>query len=137
MWTCPKCGERLEDQFDSCWRCAPSAQLALGESQPPQVKLKWFHYFFAGGISYVIPCLGLLVGCGGLWLNAVSWSEGRLIVPIRSELWLFMLVPSAITFALLFPFLRFPAQRRIVAVCLLFAWLLLFLALAPAKTRAI
>src|SRR5215831_68270 len=22
MWTCPKCGERIEDQFDSCWRCA-------------------------------------------------------------------------------------------------------------------
>jgi hypothetical protein len=22
MWTCPKCGEQIEDQFDSCWRCA-------------------------------------------------------------------------------------------------------------------
>jgi hypothetical protein len=22
MWTCPKCNEQLEDQFDSCWRCA-------------------------------------------------------------------------------------------------------------------
>ena len=21
MWTCPNCGERLEPQFDSCWRC--------------------------------------------------------------------------------------------------------------------
>ncbi len=21
MWTCPKCGEILEDQFDSCWKC--------------------------------------------------------------------------------------------------------------------
>ena len=22
MWTCPKCGERLDDQFESCWKCA-------------------------------------------------------------------------------------------------------------------
>lgn len=22
MWICPKCGEKLEDQFDSCWKCA-------------------------------------------------------------------------------------------------------------------
>ena len=22
MWTCPNCGERIEDQFDSCWKCA-------------------------------------------------------------------------------------------------------------------
>jgi hypothetical protein len=22
MWTCKDCGEKLEDQFDSCWRCA-------------------------------------------------------------------------------------------------------------------
>src|ERR1043166_907851 len=22
MWTCPKCNERIEDDFDSCWICA-------------------------------------------------------------------------------------------------------------------
>ena len=22
MWTCDKCGEEIEDQFDACWRCA-------------------------------------------------------------------------------------------------------------------
>lgn len=28
-WTCPKCGERVEGQFSSCWRCGtPRAQLA-------------------------------------------------------------------------------------------------------------
>ena len=21
MWTCSKCGEEIEDQFDSCWKC--------------------------------------------------------------------------------------------------------------------
>jgi hypothetical protein len=27
VWVCPKCGEKLDDQFDSCWKCA-------GESNP-------------------------------------------------------------------------------------------------------
>jgi hypothetical protein len=22
MWTCSQCGEEIEDQFDSCWKCA-------------------------------------------------------------------------------------------------------------------
>jgi hypothetical protein len=22
MWKCPKCNESIEDQFDSCWKCA-------------------------------------------------------------------------------------------------------------------
>jgi hypothetical protein len=22
MWACQKCGESVEDQFDSCWKCA-------------------------------------------------------------------------------------------------------------------
>ena len=30
MWTCPKCGEKIEDQFDSCWKCA---------GQPDQIGL--------------------------------------------------------------------------------------------------
>jgi hypothetical protein len=22
MWTCPKCQEQIDDEFDSCWKCA-------------------------------------------------------------------------------------------------------------------
>ena len=25
MWTCPECGERHDDQYDSCWKCAGAA----------------------------------------------------------------------------------------------------------------
>jgi hypothetical protein len=25
MWTCPQCKETVEDQFDSCWKCAGQA----------------------------------------------------------------------------------------------------------------
>jgi len=26
MWTCSKCKESIEDQFDACWKCAGEAQ---------------------------------------------------------------------------------------------------------------
>ena len=26
MWKCTQCSEMIEDQFDSCWRCAGQAQ---------------------------------------------------------------------------------------------------------------
>ena len=29
MWTCPTCGERIEDQFDSCWKCANAGREIL------------------------------------------------------------------------------------------------------------
>lgn len=33
MWTCGQCGEKLEEQFNSCWKCsAPREQAA---STPP------------------------------------------------------------------------------------------------------
>jgi hypothetical protein len=46
MWTCPKCQERIEDQFDSCWKCAtPKATLppraGEGEDAPPKRRLAY------------------------------------------------------------------------------------------------
>jgi hypothetical protein len=26
MWTCRTCGEKLEDQFDACWKCGSSKE---------------------------------------------------------------------------------------------------------------
>jgi hypothetical protein len=46
-WTCPRCGERIEDQFDSCWSCStpktkPAApnpsQEAQGETPPSDAR---------------------------------------------------------------------------------------------------
>ncbi len=38
MWTCNKCGEKLGDQFDSCWRCSspkPAAGTAVAPAAAP------------------------------------------------------------------------------------------------------
>src|SRR5262245_29720579 len=35
MWKCPKCGEQIEPQFDSCWKCAgPTPGIAKSPSAP-------------------------------------------------------------------------------------------------------
>src|SRR5262245_61523481 len=30
MWKCEVCGEEIDDQFDSCWRCAGAGELGIG-----------------------------------------------------------------------------------------------------------
>jgi len=32
MWTCAKCGERIEEQFDSCWKCSTPRGEAAAEA---------------------------------------------------------------------------------------------------------
>ncbi len=29
MWNCPHCGEQIEDQFDSCWKCTKPTENTL------------------------------------------------------------------------------------------------------------
>ena len=40
MWRCPKCNENIEDQFDSCWKCAATE---LREPPPNDSVLVWVY----------------------------------------------------------------------------------------------
>lgn len=40
MWTCAKCGEKIQEQFDSCWKCsAPRA--GTPSTDPREGKPAW------------------------------------------------------------------------------------------------
>ncbi len=119
MWTCPKCGEQLEDQFDSCWKCAlPGQHLGkVFQRSPP--RLKWFHYFVAAAVSYMVPWLAMVIGPVG------SMSRLRELYPAPA-MWLAMSVPCVITFILLLPFLRFRVERWLASGFLLVAWAVVF-----------
>jgi hypothetical protein len=42
MWTCSKCGEKIEDQFDSCWKCStPRNTSAVPPPIPEPAAPKW------------------------------------------------------------------------------------------------
>ena len=34
MWNCQKCGEPIEDQFDTCWKCGTAKAALPAESSP-------------------------------------------------------------------------------------------------------
>jgi serine protease inhibitor len=44
MWTCPKCGEKLEDQFDSCWKCAVQPEKTVSV----HIHRRWRRFFLVG-----------------------------------------------------------------------------------------
>ena len=96
-------------------------------SRALQVKLRWFHYLFAAGMSYLIPCLAMLL----VWPT----NDRRGLLLVTSEPWLFMLLPAGLTFGVLFPFLRAPVQRRIALVCVCVGWMLVIGLLIPTKCR--
>ncbi len=57
MWTCEKCGERIEDQFDSCWRCSaargsiPGQAPAAAPAQPAEQKWHLAYRIFRGTLA--------------------------------------------------------------------------------------
>jgi hypothetical protein len=62
MWKCPTCGESLEDQFDSCWKCAKaSATEGVGRVATPRCG------------AFALACLSVaqiaaFLGCLAWWI---------------------------------------------------------------------
>jgi hypothetical protein len=52
MRICAKCGENIEDQFDSCWKCAGAAQ-----TPPPAQDLYWVYPVISLTSSLGLGCL--------------------------------------------------------------------------------
>jgi hypothetical protein len=61
MWLCPKCNESIEDQFDSCWKCAGAVQ-----APPPMQDLAWM---------YPLISLVAWAGLGSLHSAFEHWSH--------------------------------------------------------------
>jgi hypothetical protein len=123
MWSCPKCGEEIEDQFDSCWKCAGAMQ-GIAVSAPKQ-SLRWFHYVMACAAAYLMPLFGSIIGCALLphtWGHRTLFSNG--IEVFRDPvLWLLLAVPAPITFLVLWPFLNSRILRRVVYALLSLFWM--------------
>jgi hypothetical protein len=41
MWTCKTCGEKLEDQFQSCWKCTSPREPGQPAETPAEPGAKW------------------------------------------------------------------------------------------------
>jgi serpin B len=67
MWTCPKCGEQIEDQFDSCWKCAAPPEKSAPK---PLFSRGCKRYLFLG----IVFELGLLLIC---FMPTESWLQSH------------------------------------------------------------
>ena len=129
MWKCPKCGECLEDQFDSCWKCA-------GQTGPPLPapfeRLTFRHYAYALLMSYLVPWLAAFFGS---WWFPYPWSVPfkRLFLDAQLDILFWMVVPAGITFLALLPFLRYRLGRKAALVALCAMW---FVLERPAMTKS-
>lgn len=96
MWTCPKCGEVSEDQFDNCWKCAGDAQ------PPPHAQDVFWLYPFVSSVSLL--ALGSITQF--FWHSphhgADYFSAGGALVGIATSavgVWAFLSCPSRHRFA--------------------------------------
>ena len=53
MRICPKCGEQIEEQFDSCWKCAAEPKPVIA----PAKRLTWSYFILAGIMSVLAVML--------------------------------------------------------------------------------
>jgi serpin B len=65
MWTCPKCGEKIEDQFDSCWKCAAQPE----QTVPSPLVSRQGKFFFLFGILFEIVLILLCFLLPESWLQ--------------------------------------------------------------------
>ncbi len=126
MWTCQKCNEQIEDQFDSCWNCAGEAAGITPQQHPP---LKLINYIFASIASCLMPVLvcflhgiSVLDSNYGIQRTPLYYGVKMFVEPI---FWGLMIVPAVITLILLVPFLSSKMWRRIAYACVCLAWLYL------------
>ena len=108
MWTCPKCGETIEEQFDSCWKCAGhSSQAVLPSSKHGSVS----------AVPYAIFVPVLAVMAQSAWI-AQGWSFRNTLLAhvFHPVILLSMIVVAFISYFVLRPFAAYQVARRVVFV---------------------
>jgi hypothetical protein len=130
MWSCPKCGEKIEDQFDSCWRCAAAPEEAL----EPIVRLGWQFFLVAALAALFTPLLAD---------GVQSLFEVRPYQRIYSFLYLgstwgasvFVGLRAILTFLAPWCFAKLGFRDRTVWICLAVLWFVVDLMVMPAPHK--
>jgi hypothetical protein len=135
MWKCPKCGEQLEGQFDSCWKCA--AGPGESGSQEPPGKLKGLNYLWAAFISALAPALAILIQSLG-YAGGSNQYRALLNYIDKPFFWLITAAEWLLTVAVFFLFrawLTRRAERWILFGCCCSLWYLAALMITPGVHR--
>ena len=133
MWTCPKCGEKIEDQFDSCWKCAAKpAQTAVSPH-----RLTWSFFILAAPAAILAPMLAdslqslFVVRSGFRFYRAIY----QMYLDSTAGACLFVGVRAIVTLAALSFFVRIGFRDRTVWICLAALWLFVDYATEPGAIK--
>lgn len=66
MWTCPQCGERIEEQFDSCWKCAARVERVKPSAKPGP---RWSRFLLLGFYFEVLLFVATVALRDDSWLS--------------------------------------------------------------------
>jgi serpin B len=106
MWTCPKCGEQIEDQFDSCWKCAAQPE-PVG---PRLLTARRIKFFFLVGFLFELAVI----------LAAFALPDGALAVDARN-----FIIVTHFPLIWMSDWLRVGDNAPGVILILLIAWVLM------------
>jgi len=120
MWTCSKCSEKIEDQFDSCWKCAGHPELVTSS---PRSKLT-----FSLVISVIIASLlaPLFADCIHSLLvvdRGIRFYQAELGYVATSGYWMYLAGRAFLTFLILVAAVKFGFRGRIPWLVCAFCWL--------------
>ena len=124
MWTCPKCGEKIEDQFDSCWKCAgPPDKIGLVFLR--QRQSAWSFFVFSLLMAFLAPlcadCLHSFIVVTGSY-RFYNAELGRIV---WSGFWIFVALRGLVSFLAIWFFARARFRDFLVWCCLVGLWTLL------------
>ncbi len=121
MWTCSKCGEKIEDQFDSCWKCAGHPEVVTPSPQTQRLTVSLM-------ISVVLASLlaPLFADCVHSLLvvdRGIRFYQAELGYVATTGFWVYLAGRTFLTFLVLFLAVRFGSPGRIPWLVCAFCWL--------------
>ncbi|HZZ81392.1 MAG TPA: hypothetical protein VFE62_23020 [Gemmataceae bacterium] len=89
MWTCPKCAEQNEDNFQICWKCASDEsemETRVTAEPPPIVPRQMREPKLRSGASIIVRILIAFI-VGGIFGGAVFQAVYRTTDPVIVGTW--------------------------------------------------
>ena len=97
MWTCPECGEGIQDQFRECWKCAGGRLEPAPEVRVPDLKVYGLRIPWA--LAFVILLVVLL------FLESTHSARGNLSrLATTEKAWMCLLAATAVGVVTRLPF---------------------------------
>ena len=119
MWTCAKCGEKIEDQFDSCWKCSVMPEPVQKMRRPLTLSFFMLAVFMSG----LAPLLADLIHSAYVVIGGSRMYNAELSYIASSGFWIFLATRAVLTFLLVWVLAKIGFAHMLVWSCSVILWL--------------